>query len=448
MKNTILKIFVLSVIFSLSFSVVEANVLTDVGNFFSNLITGKATESRCGNGVKDGNEVCDGDDFGRVTCKELGYAGGTLSCTSECDKIHTNRCLVQRDIEQPTETTTATPTPSSGGSSPESIPSGQGSASSMESGGGTGQQYPQIEIFEDCGVCVGDNMQIPDGGLILKGAIDNTTQWGAVTVDSNLDVIGRGKFVRESGGVVLDLESTESGGKYWIGINGLTADNQGGLWWAPFDDGDWQYERELGYNTDLNHWKAENGFSVIGGDLEVDGAISSPSGDVIIRLGENPTTSGVGGGCFLEGTLILTPNGEKSIENIKERDVVYSYNLETNSLVKNKVKKLLVHENYNDESVLLKLSNDEELFVTLNHPFYDMESDSYRELREFSVGDKLSYYSEGVLKEIKIEEIKGLGRFDITYNLELNEPNNYFANRVLVHNKQGPSSSIAEQIPE
>ncbi|MEZ4227426.1 MAG: pre-peptidase C-terminal domain-containing protein, partial [Polyangiaceae bacterium] len=36
----------------------------------------------CGNTIRDGNEECDGSDFGGITCFKLGYDGGTLKCAS------------------------------------------------------------------------------------------------------------------------------------------------------------------------------------------------------------------------------------------------------------------------------------------------------------------------------------------------------------------------------
>ncbi len=39
----------------------------------------------CGNGVKDDNEMCDGDDLGGKTCASMSsYSGGTLKCTTTC----------------------------------------------------------------------------------------------------------------------------------------------------------------------------------------------------------------------------------------------------------------------------------------------------------------------------------------------------------------------------
>src|SRR5262249_47622935 len=40
--------------------------------------------SRCGNGVREGNEVCDGADLNGASCGSLGYASGTLACKADC----------------------------------------------------------------------------------------------------------------------------------------------------------------------------------------------------------------------------------------------------------------------------------------------------------------------------------------------------------------------------
>ena len=38
----------------------------------------------CGNGVLNAGEQCDGSQLGSASCEELGYAGGTLGCRSNC----------------------------------------------------------------------------------------------------------------------------------------------------------------------------------------------------------------------------------------------------------------------------------------------------------------------------------------------------------------------------
>ncbi len=46
---------------------------------------------RCGNGVREPGEACDNLNFGGVTCAELGYDGGDLRCTPAC-QVDTANC--------------------------------------------------------------------------------------------------------------------------------------------------------------------------------------------------------------------------------------------------------------------------------------------------------------------------------------------------------------------
>jgi cysteine-rich repeat protein len=46
----------------------------------------------CGDGIKNGAEVCDTDDFGGLVCGNFNYYGGTPTCASECGAIDTASC--------------------------------------------------------------------------------------------------------------------------------------------------------------------------------------------------------------------------------------------------------------------------------------------------------------------------------------------------------------------
>lgn len=46
----------------------------------------------CGNGVKEGAEVCDGSDLDNTTCQDLGFSGGTLACNENCTGFVTAGC--------------------------------------------------------------------------------------------------------------------------------------------------------------------------------------------------------------------------------------------------------------------------------------------------------------------------------------------------------------------
>lgn len=176
MKNIILKIFVLSIIFSLSFSAVDASLFSDIGDFFSSLVTGQTTKAKCGNAIKEKGEVCDTDDFGEVTCKSLGYTGGTLLCSADCNSLITKKCLAKE--EKPSEISITEPaastTPDTTTTTPQEISTEFDiDESSMTSVGVSGDS--QQGSFD-----LGGNETITIPQLIV-----NTAQ-----VNNNLDVYG------------------------------------------------------------------------------------------------------------------------------------------------------------------------------------------------------------------------------------------------------------------
>jgi hypothetical protein len=50
----------------------------------------------CGNGVVEGNEACDGSALAGQTCQSLGFSGGALACTSSCT-LDTSACTTCGD---------------------------------------------------------------------------------------------------------------------------------------------------------------------------------------------------------------------------------------------------------------------------------------------------------------------------------------------------------------
>ena len=56
-------------------------------------ITANALEDPfCGNNLVDGTDVCDGEDLGGQTCITLGYDGGQLACSESCSGFITKNC--------------------------------------------------------------------------------------------------------------------------------------------------------------------------------------------------------------------------------------------------------------------------------------------------------------------------------------------------------------------
>lgn len=148
-----------------------------------------------------------------------------------------------------------------------------------------------------------------------------------------------------------------------------------------------------------------------------------------------PNPPGGGVNCFKSGTPVLTSTGYKPIESIKQGDLVYSLDEKTNKIVLTKVNKLLVHDTISfAPTIKLKLNNNVELIVTTNHAFYDPIAKGYKQLRFFTIGDKLLYYNGTKNTEVEITSMEKQDDLLVSYNLSLEYPNNYFVNGILVHN--------------
>jgi hypothetical protein len=60
----------------------------------SDLLTDGCVEPVCGDGMLNGDEVCDDLDFGGQTCASIdpGFVGGALGCADDCSAIYTDDC--------------------------------------------------------------------------------------------------------------------------------------------------------------------------------------------------------------------------------------------------------------------------------------------------------------------------------------------------------------------
>lgn len=57
---------------------------------------GCGAPATCGNGARDGSELCDGADFGDRSCQTYGYTEGNLSCFPNCGALDTSGCSGQQ----------------------------------------------------------------------------------------------------------------------------------------------------------------------------------------------------------------------------------------------------------------------------------------------------------------------------------------------------------------
>lgn len=137
---------------------------------------------------------------------------------------------------------------------------------------------------------------------------------------------------------------------------------------------------------------------------------------------------GGGGGCFIAGTkILLKDNSIKSIEDVKEKDLVVSYNTDSKSFVERKVVKTIIHSEVNGGYLII----NNLLKVTPEHPFW--ANKQWKKAAELQIGNIL-LNKDG--KEVKITSIDKIEGINTVYNLEVEgEEHNYFAEGLLVHNK-------------
>jgi intein/homing endonuclease len=150
--------------------------------------------------------------------------------------------------------------------------------------------------------------------------------------------------------------------------------------------------------------------------------------------------------CFVAGTLITLENGEvKKIEDIEIDDVVLSFNEKTRQQEFNKVTH--IYKPNHDDLVDYELSNGKIITSTFDHPFYvdDFKLASYSPVltmdRNYSiefvdqikVGHNLHLENGEITTIVSIKERERVQTKTYIFTVEKN--NNFYANGVLVHNK-------------
>ncbi len=132
---------------------------------------------------------------------------------------------------------------------------------------------------------------------------------------------------------------------------------------------------------------------------------------------------GGGGGCLIPGTNISTPNGDVKIEDLKEGDIVLSYNLFKGLIEPDTVCRTLVHPS-TDEYLVINGC----LGLTANHLIY--VGNDIKRADELQQGDILRTLEGNIL----VSSITTVSALTVTYNIEVENNNNYFAEGILVHN--------------
>lgn len=138
-----------------------------------------------------------------------------------------------------------------------------------------------------------------------------------------------------------------------------------------------------------------------------------------------PITAGGGGdeGCLIAGTRISTPTGVIPIENLREGDVVLSYNLTTGAIEEDAIYDVYAHQGPEDYILINGC-----LGLTRNHLIYvGYEIKRADELRQ---GDILRTEDGNIL----MSSIDNIMIPTQVYNIEVRDNANFFAEGILVHN--------------
>ena len=135
--------------------------------------------------------------------------------------------------------------------------------------------------------------------------------------------------------------------------------------------------------------------------------------------------------CFVEGTLVLTDNGQKPIEDIRPGDHVYASDPETGESGYKEV--VQTFENETEELVHIFADSDE-IVSTPRHPFY-VPQNGWTSAVDLRAGDML-VLSNGeyvIVEQVQHEILETPVK---VYNFEVQDFHTYYVgkNSVLVHN--------------
>ena len=140
--------------------------------------------------------------------------------------------------------------------------------------------------------------------------------------------------------------------------------------------------------------------------------------------------------CFVAGTLVVTENGFRPIEELKAGDVVLSWNEGSGELGYNKVAQTFVRTT----ELIYQITYEDGTFLetTWNHPFY-IKGRGWVKAKDLRDGD-LSFTSSSIRgdsRELKVTSVFVDEREDRVYNFEVNRDHTYFVTGmgVLVHNE-------------
>lgn len=141
--------------------------------------------------------------------------------------------------------------------------------------------------------------------------------------------------------------------------------------------------------------------------------------------------------CVVQYEKVSTITKDKRIKDIKKGDLLFCYDEKDKKIKETKVKKVFKREVSNYLEIMLE--NKNKIRVTEEHPFY--KNGKWTEAKDLNVNDTILAITSFIYKKgydyihySKIISIKKVNKKNIVYNLECAPYNNFFVNKILVHN--------------
>ena len=151
------------------------------------------------------------------------------------------------------------------------------------------------------------------------------------------------------------------------------------------------------------------------------------------------------GACFIAGTKVQTPDGEKNIEDIQVGDRVYAHNTETGETGIKEVKNAFVRE---VNTLVHVFVGEEEIITTTNHPFY-VVGEGFVQAGDLKVGSPLLLL-DGTTEKVSRIYVEALQTPVKVYNFEVEDWHTYYVSEeaCLVHNLCSVGGSKADVLAQ
>lgn len=145
-------------------------------------------------------------------------------------------------------------------------------------------------------------------------------------------------------------------------------------------------------------------------------------------------------GCFAEGVMVSTPEGDKEIQTVKVGDIVYGFDTVTGVTGEYPVTQTFKHNKTDADYIYSPLLNityeGGSITLTDNHWVYrkntrEGEFANFDRAGMLNVGDVLTL-EDG--REVAILNIEAGPEYESVYNLQVDNVHTYFADGIRVHN--------------